>query len=372
MIRYFICLSFIIAYINLNSQVYNVAPYSLDEGLHHSQVLDIMQDKRGYLWLGTHRGVSKFDGNNFKVFEARNSEIQGNFVNIILEDRNGDIWVGTEKGLGRYHPYTFKRYKNPDEISGEAIRAMLQTEDGKLWIGGQEGNLYHWQEGKYSKNSILWENKPEEISIRDIEPGTTGRVWIGTTKGLFYFEPTESEKGIQAFGPSDKMSDLLVFDIQHIKGETYWIGTQKGLFSLNSETNKYDIIRDEKLDDPNIYCLAKDSSDNEIWIGTGKGVFVYHDKKFFEVSGGDRMLDVQVRTFLIDREGSTWIGTDGSGMRKITDASFVKYDVEDGFSSKIAKSFLEDTSKNFLSWYTNTPFPVPIQISLSEESFARQ
>ena len=351
MIRYFICLSFIIAYINLNAQVYNVAPYSLDEGLHQSQVLDIMQDRRGYLWLGTHRGVSKFDGNNFKVYEARNSEIRGNFVNIILEDRNGDIWVGTEKGLSRYHPNTFKRYKNPDDISGEAIRAMLQTEDGKLWIGGQAGNLYHWHEGKYSTNSLPWEDKPEEISIRDIEPGAEGRVWIGTTKGLFYFEPKEAEKGIQAFGASDKMSDLLVFDIQHIEDDTYWIGTQQGIFSLDPVANSYEPIRNKKINDPNIYCLAKDMSNNEIWIGTGKGVFVYHGGEFFEVSGGDRMLDVQVRTFLIDREGSTWIGTDGSGMRKITEASFVKYDVEDGFSSKIAKSFLED--KNGKIWVSS-------------------
>jgi len=315
--------------------------YSLDEGLHHTQVMAIMQDKRGYLWLGTHRGVSKFDGNNFKVYEASNSEIQGNFVSALLQDSKGDIWVGTEEGLNRFHPNTFKRYKDPDEIKGDDIKALLEDSNGKLWIGGFSGNLYHKHHGKYLTNSMPWINKPKEISILSFEESPNGRIWVGTSKGLFYFEPQEAGKGIQAFGQKDKMSSLQIFDILSIRKNECWIGTQKGAFKLNLQNNSYEYISSQNLGDPNIYCMALDDF-GQIWVGTGKGVFRYKDGEFYEVSATDRMLDVQVRTFLIDKEGDIWAGTDGSGMRKITEGSFVKYNVQDGFSSNIAKSFLED------------------------------
>lgn len=345
MSRYFIHILLLFTCLKLPAQEYNVAPYSLDEGLHQSQVLDIMQDRRGYLWLGTHRGVSKFDGNDFQVYEPRNSEMLGNFVSIILEDKNGDIWVGTEEGLARYHPNTFKRYKDSNNIKNESILAMLEAEDGKLWIGSQTGNLYHYQDGKYLKNDLPWENKPAEISIRDLEPGLEGRIWIGTTKGLFFFEPKEADKGIQAFGAGDKMSDLEIFDIQYLEGTEFWIGTQKGLFSLNLQKNTYEAVQSDEIDDPNIFCLTKDQL-GVIWIGTGKGLFRYKNGGFYEVAPGDRLLDVQVRTFLVDKEANTWIGTNGSGMRKITEGSFVKFNLEDGLISDITKSFLEDPSGN--------------------------
>ena len=79
--------------------------FSVNQGLSQTSVSVILQDSRGFLWLGTDDGLNRFDGYEFKVFRHDSqipSSISSNHILSLVEDRNGDIWVGTKQGLNRF------------------------------------------------------------------------------------------------------------------------------------------------------------------------------------------------------------------------------------------------------------------------------
>ena len=80
------------------AQQYNFEVFSVNEGLSQSQVNTIIEDSRGYLWLGTAGGgICKFDGYNFTQY-SENDGICGPIVTSIAEDANGNIWFGASWG----------------------------------------------------------------------------------------------------------------------------------------------------------------------------------------------------------------------------------------------------------------------------------
>src|SRR5688572_25600722 len=83
---------------------------SLEEGLSQSVVNAILQDKQGFLWVGTDDGLNRYDGYEFKIYkpESNNPDsISDRTITSLLEDENGYLWIGTRAGgLNRYDPAT--------------------------------------------------------------------------------------------------------------------------------------------------------------------------------------------------------------------------------------------------------------------------
>lgn len=83
----------------LPAQQYNFRGYTVQDGLPQSSVFSMLQDSRGYLWLGTlGGGVARFDGEHFVTFDVNNG-LAGNMVRCLYKDAGGHLWFGTEKGL---------------------------------------------------------------------------------------------------------------------------------------------------------------------------------------------------------------------------------------------------------------------------------
>src|SRR5262249_7980902 len=79
------------------AQRLSVRHYDVSDGLAHSRVVAIHQDRKAYLWFGTWEGLSRFDGYRFKNYGVRDG-LGRLIVNAIAEDRQGRLWVGTNGG----------------------------------------------------------------------------------------------------------------------------------------------------------------------------------------------------------------------------------------------------------------------------------
>jgi len=112
-------------------------------GLSHNKVNCIVQDKRGFTWIGTDDGLNRYDGNNFLIFRntpGSATGISGNIITGLLEDEKGILWITTsDGGLTRYDyrlPATqqFKQFKNKpgdkSSIPVNIINALVQDEYG--------------------------------------------------------------------------------------------------------------------------------------------------------------------------------------------------------------------------------------------------
>lgn len=331
------------------SQEYNVSQYSIGEGLSQSQVRAIYQSKRGFIWLGTHRGVSRFDGKNFTDFQPEDGLV-GRFVTAITGDKQGNLWFGTESGLSRFDGVHFQNFTKANGLTSYNILSLFCDDENIIWIGTKNGMIF-----QYHDNAIFPIESSLKGEINVLVKEKSGRLWIGTNIGLMYYEGGKITQ-ISEFRNTEIRAILLDND-----GKRLWLGTNKGIMRYEDKRGK--VIFSQNIPDNSIFCLVRDKN-GIIWAGTRTGIVKLVTKML--VTEGDSLLVTETATFTaknwslsntvqaaaIDTEGNLWVGTEGKGVYKIRKGIFTTYGAAEGLNSDIAKSFLEDDYGNI--WISTT------------------
>src|SRR5437762_9037766 len=84
----------------LSAQRYNFKFYGEEEGLKNLAVQAVLQDRAGFLWVGTQDGLYRYDGNHFTTFTSRDG-LPGTRIEALYESADGTLWVSTGRGLAR-------------------------------------------------------------------------------------------------------------------------------------------------------------------------------------------------------------------------------------------------------------------------------
>src|SRR5690606_21679822 len=113
----------------------------------------MLQDRDGYLWIGTQAGLNRFDGQAFEVFGVRQG-LSSDFSTALAQDHDGAIWVGTQDGVSRWTPATgFHSYREADELPHRRVHALAVTPDGRLWAG-TAGGLALWDGRAFDPKAV--------------------------------------------------------------------------------------------------------------------------------------------------------------------------------------------------------------------------
>ena len=111
----------------INAQSLSFKYYSSDDGLAQNSVYAMLQDSKGYIWIGTEGGLSKFDGVKFVNYTKVNG-LPDNHIRVVFEDDQNNIWIGTNKGLVSYK--NGKLWSSFQEILGSLIiYSIIQNEN---------------------------------------------------------------------------------------------------------------------------------------------------------------------------------------------------------------------------------------------------
>jgi ligand-binding sensor domain-containing protein/signal transduction histidine kinase len=152
------------------------------QGLPKAPIRVIHEDNGGSLWLGTARGLSRFDGTKFTNFTSKDG-LPGNAIRDLCEDAASNLWIGTETGLSCLRAGKFKNYSTRDGLSDNAIMALFEDDDQNLWIGTTKGGLNRYRDGKfrvYTTHQGLFSDEIYEIIQDDL-----GWLWMTCSKGVF-------------------------------------------------------------------------------------------------------------------------------------------------------------------------------------------
>jgi ligand-binding sensor domain-containing protein len=183
---------------------------SLEQGLSQSTVMDVLQDRRGYIWLATEDGLNRHDGHSFKVYRhdpADAASLPSSFVWDIEEDASGDLWVATSSGVARLERAT-ERVIRQDELPVHHARALrFSAKDNVLWVGTREEGVLRLEVASGQWRRFTHDDADPRSLASDrvyaLLLDTKGRLWAGTDGGLDVLE--EDGKGFRHFstGPSE-------------------------------------------------------------------------------------------------------------------------------------------------------------------------
>ncbi len=325
-----------------------------NNGLSHSFVTAIVQDKDGFMWFGTQDGLNKYDGNNFIVYRSifKNSKsISHNFIRKLFIDHKGILWVGTQGGgLSRFEKETstFINYTNdpinPQSISQNIVLGIDEDAKGNIWVATSEGGIdcldihtgifNHFKPGNDTigiKNTV----------VRNVLVDKSGNIWIATRgKGLDRMK----RPGVYThylFNPSDpaSISSNDIKDLYEDKKGNIWIGTDgAGLNLFNPKTNTFtrylhDANNSQTLCNNYVLSITEDKGGN-IWVGTENGgiSILQRDKKTFihldiNHKNNYSLSNNSIHSLLCDTKGNMWVGTYSGGVNflSVEPEKFIHY-----------------------------------------------
>lgn len=329
-----ILLSFLILFTALGSalaQHYNFKRFSVEEGLPRSGVYCLLEDSRGFMWIGTEGGgLARFDGREFVTYTVGNG-LPDNTIRSLFEDADGNIWFGTNgHGLGKFDGAKFTIYTTKDGLSNEYVRSITQGLDGDIWIGTFGGgiNRLHFESDSvivsvFNKEQGSIQSNRVRATMRD----SKGKLWFGTDEGLC---STDGENW-DCITAKDGLSHKRVLVLYEDKLENLWVGTQSGVNKMTADGFVSYSVK-EGLAHERIRGITQDEQGN-MWFGTQKGVTRFDGENFVSFTEENGLSNDRIRYITSDRSGNLWFGTYFGGICRFSGEEFIHFTEKDGVSS---------------------------------------
>ncbi|WP_044267403.1 hybrid sensor histidine kinase/response regulator transcription factor [Bacteroides timonensis] len=372
--------------------------FSVENGLSSNSVRAIMQDKYGFMWLGTDDGLNRYDGTTIKVYNL-NPQGPNDYISS-LYDTTDNIWVGTEDGvyIFDYETESFELFKvltaQGDSIKSN-VNHIAEDRDGNLWFSTVGQGIFKYNISKHylehyefkdanglmasvlvdSENQIWavtnWgsptvsklnkaENKFEPFPIT-YEAGqydsnslvmledSEHALWLGTWECGLQKIDRYTGKATTYLHPSEGKGATHIHSLMEYAPHQLLIGSDDGLLLFNTLTCEQQLFTEDEtnpysLSNRFVYPIVKDG-EGGVWIGTYYGGVNYISPSTgqFECFAHSRFYNsvngTVIGRFCEDAYGHIWIASDDGGLSRFSpkDKQFVHY--------------LPDEHKNSLSYH---------------------
>ena len=114
--------------------------YKTNSGLPNNDVRSLAIDGSGNKWIGTDRGLAKFNGTNWTVYNTSNSGLPSDSVLSLAIDGSGNKWIGTHRGLAKFNGTNWTVYNTSNSgLPGDWVSPLAIDGSGNKWIGTNGG-----------------------------------------------------------------------------------------------------------------------------------------------------------------------------------------------------------------------------------------
>jgi signal transduction histidine kinase/ligand-binding sensor domain-containing protein len=358
---------------------YLQAAWTQAEGSALPAIQAIAQTADGYVWLGTHTGLIRFDGVRFVRWESSlGGRLPDTDVRSLLASSQGGLWVGTVAGVCRRDRGRIIRYAAADRLIKGLVFAMAEDSSGSLWvITLQETNTslaVLRPDGSVQAYGSA-DGLPDRLKA--FVPDQAGYLWMGTDKGLCRWRPgnraiCSSSASVQVQSVIEGAAgELLMTDIagrkvlrlrngklesmvtglentslsprvlmRDRKG-SIWIGTVgQGLLRFSDGRLERFTHRDGLSSD--LTTSLMEDREGNVWAGTAKGIDRFRDPEILHFSSLDGLSSDVTFSVCATPDGATWVGTAGGGLNRILKGKITQYLMKSGLPSTTVLSLYAD------------------------------
>jgi ligand-binding sensor domain-containing protein/signal transduction histidine kinase len=324
--------------------------WSAEQGFPGGRVYAIAQTPDGYLWIGTEKGLVRFDGLRFQFFDPSSSPKfpTGPVVGLVV-DSEGTLWVRprgltllryrdgavqdvlqnltapeayvTAMCLSRNGEILFSRYiqgitrYNKGRLASVApaselprlIISLAETGDGVIWMGTREEGLHYLSGGRVS---ALTQSLPDR-KINVLLPISEHELWIGTDTGVARWDGKE----ISQIGASRSLEHISAFAMIRDRDSNIWVGTSRGLQRIDARGG----FSAEQGDNARSVSALFEDREGNLWVGTERGIERLRDTVFTTYSASNGLPFESNGPLFVDLEGRTWFAPTQGGLYWLKD-----------------------------------------------------
>lgn len=283
--------------------------YTVSDGLVNNDIRKIFQDSKGFLWIATWEGLSKYDGNHFTNFTEKNG-LSHNLVNDIIEAPDGDIYVSMNNGcvdvishdkvkhkalfqnviINQFYIEHNKLLALTDnagiiEINSDKIKQLIPANELSFFNRTNLNDSLIIASSVRSPFLIYDKNYVPRIYSAPIAASTSSnyvyhdaqqRLWMGTTAGLKLLKFSAEQKKVDIIDPPapfniDELRNADVTSIFQQSNGSLWFATSQGLINISADGKIVKLKEKEGLPSRSVTCIFEDK-EHSLWIGTEQGL----------------------------------------------------------------------------------------------------
>jgi diguanylate cyclase (GGDEF)-like protein len=314
------------------------------QGLSQGAIMSILQDQRGFLWLGTEDGLNRYDGSELRHYLHKRTDpasVPSNYIAALAQDRQGRMWVGTDGGGLAWRDPASGVFRRPLSASGQMlidpmvqIRSMYVDRRQQLWLATRASGLVlidpEAGTARDFRRDLTDPNSLGDDSVFAVAEDSSGQIWVGTATGLDRLDPESATA--EHFGP--RLSQLAgagstpvrVTSVYIDSRGTVWVGSDRGLFRLDVAAASLSLLRHKDGDEGSlpsdkVTALLEDS-ERRLWVGTTGGLALLDRRaeKFTtfhnEPANAASLPEDHILSLYQDRSGLLWVGTKSGGVAR--------------------------------------------------------
>lgn len=306
---------------------FSLRNYKAMDGLPQSQVRIMLEDKNGYLWVGTEGGgLARFDGRTFKVYTTLDG-LQSNIVNFLHLDRKQNLWIVHPRGLTKFDGVAFRKFEQPEaKTSTTRLRRVFEYKDTVFFMSspGYIGKIYNDSVYYWSRPFFSAAGQQEKQLINFACQIPDGPLLFCVNKETFYLRGEHGDFEINFRAHFNNINNVFLY-----KNEL-WFSTENGYMTLDLK-NRTMVKRTIPIKNE---VMLYDDHHDVFW--TWNKTYLLKEK----IEGDNIRIDTVMREIdisqvLVDSEGNTWLGTDAAGLFKYFVQDFDRIS-PDGLTSVMA------------------------------------
>ena len=306
--------------------------WQIEDGLPNNDVHAVFPTPDGFLWVGTRRGLVRFDGAHFDSIQTSNGlNLAQSWVWRMGAYSNGLVLMAfKDSGMAVGGSGSFQAIKVNGETYSQEVKSFCTDKVGRIWTVSSEGWVVRLSNSVAQPFGILGKGAVGESTIVTDNAGT---VWLASKGSIGYF------RGDDFVRVAEDIVSVLLISSPHGRG--VWLVTLEGLFRVEKDQVITEIAR---FPWPSSECIIRaglEDRNGTLWLGTSrKGLFRFSNGQFESVATSHQ----NILCLTEDRAGNLWVGTQGGGLDRISPRQFTVLAAQQGLPNDSVLSFAEDTA----------------------------